>query len=332
MVIPTLRVSDYNNYNLMIENFKTHNIKILRVNMVRYPLKRYCQDIKYIKSLNNSISLMCDIPLPGTKYRLSIESGVELQIEKGEIVTFSVENFIDADKLQTKIINVNVPSFRNVCSGDTIIIGDGELSLRVEDNINNNLITAIADNDSIIRGKRAFIIPNKLTFELYTEKKLEEYINALQIIRPQFVVLSFAENIEILLSIERALKNALGANIGIIPKIETPLGISNLEIISKKYSSIMLGRGDLALFGGPNKFALYQESLLEFMQKSSKVNVIAATDILTSLYTQHIPSRADLTDLYYLQKMGIHDVVSSAGISINGELFNRFCRYAENCI
>ena len=58
-------------------------------------------------------------------------------------------------------------------------------------------------------------------------------------------------------------------------------------------------------------------------------NVIAATDILVSLYDHTIPVRSDLSDLYYLHELGIRDVVASAGLSMLPEWFERFCDYAE---
>ena len=63
-------------------------------------------------------------------------------------------------------------------------------------------------------------------------------------------------------------------------------------------------------------------------QKRYPKNAIVATDILTSLYEKKIPSRGEMTDLYYLEKEGVRDVVVSAGIAVQPEIFSRFCELA----
>ena len=84
----------------------------------------------------------------------------------------------------------------------------------------------------------------------------------------------------------------------------------------------------MALFSNPVEFGKNQKRVITAAQEKG-ANVIAATDILVSLYDHMIPVRSDLSDLYYLHELGIRDVVASAGISMLPEWFERFCRYAE---
>jgi len=85
----------------------------------------------------------------------------------------------------------------------------------------------------------------------------------------------------------------------------------------------------LALFSDSLYFGETQERVINTAQRCN-TNVIVATDILTSLYQSRIPARGELTDIYYLKSKKIRDVVSSAGISMQGELFDLFCQYAKS--
>lgn len=326
MIIPTLRITERKKYDEMIASYIKNDIRVIRVNMSRHSLSRYCDDIEYINSISgNRFSIMCDVPLPGRKYRIGLRNEEELYIEKGQQILFCVES--DIGRSIEGAIPVNVTSFTNVSRGEKIIIGDGELLLTVLQKLSQNQILAIASNSAVIRGQRSFVIPTSLTYEVFSRNTLDEYIAAFKQIRPSMVVLSFSENIDDIKCIESEIQKHI-EKVEIIPKIETPLGVENLERFAGSYHTFMLGRGDLGLFSGATQFAEQQEIILQRAKKMHN-KIIAATDILTTLYASNIPSRSDLTDVYYLKKMGARDVVASAGISMVPELFTQFCHYAS---
>ncbi|HJA94328.1 MAG TPA: hypothetical protein H9717_14655 [Candidatus Eisenbergiella merdipullorum] len=157
---------------------------------------------------------------------------------------------------------------------------------------------------------------------------LENYLQYLREIKPRKVVLSFAEDIGTLNEISGCIKNLL-PHVEIIPKIETQTGVDNCKNIMESFKTIMLGRGDLALFSEISSFGYNQNYVLDMGEKNN-ANVIVATDILTSLYENMIPARGDLTDIYYLKGKKVKDIVVSAGISIQPELFGRFCNLVED--
>lgn len=322
MIIPTLRVfDDLKDYDCIVKKFLDKNIRLLRVNMSRYSPEKYKDDIKYIRELSSGkIEIMADIPIPGQKYRLYTNE--DRTIKKGQEITFV--------PLGNHIVNsivVNIKKFECKEKVGKILLGDGELSFTTK-SISKDKIVAVADNSGILRGKRAFIFLDSIPFEMYEEEKLERYLKALKEINPTKIVLSFSETTEILNLLEEKIKQVLPETM-IIPKIETQIGINNLDKITDCYNEIMLGRGDLALFSDINKFGENQEYVLN-TSKRKGVNVIVATDILTSLYENIVPSRGELTDIYYLKNKKVEDIVVSAGISMSEELFNRFHLLTRN--
>ncbi len=163
-------------------------------------------------------------------------------------------------------------------------------------------------------------------YALYEEAVLEEYLKALEQISPCQVVLSFSEDLQILSVLKEKIEERI-PGVRVVPKLETQKGIDACEDMFQIFPEVMLGRGDLGLYSELTEFGRNQEKVLGLARRYSK-NVIVATDILTSLYEKKIPSRGELTDLYYLEKEGVRDVVVSAGIAVQPEIFSRFCELA----
>mgnify|MGYP005799260123 FL=1 len=326
MIIPTLRVcEDPREYDPVIELYLKLGVTVLRVNMARHSMEKYCSDVEYIRRVSGDrFQYMADIPLPGNKYRLALAPERELSIGKGQHVVFSAGRTADPDA-----IPVQIGSFAGTHPGDRILIGDGELSFTVE-TVSEKQIAASADNRGIIRGQRSFAVPGSLSYQLYSAAQMERTLAAFQRMKPAKAVLSFSENVTVLDAVAQEFRRILPA-IEIVPKIETQLGVDRCAEICAQYREIMLGRGDLALFSDPLRFGENQERVLD-TARDKGTNPIAATDILASLYNGRIPSRGDLTDLYYLRCRGVKDIVASAGISINPELFEAFCAYARDFI
>lgn len=316
MIIPTLRVSDNTkDYDRVIKGFADKDIRMLRINMSRYSPEKYEEDVEYIRGISSGkIEIMADIPIPGQKYRLYTNEN--RTIEKGQEVIF-----VPLGNPVENAIVVDIKKFIDKEEVSKILLGDGELSFTTKF-ISENKIVAVADNTGIIRGKRAFVFLNNIPFSIYEDTELERYLKALKKINPLKIVLSFSEKKEILIPLEKKIKQCL-PKVKIVPKIETQTGVNNLDEITDYYDEIMLGRGDLALYSDIKDFGQNQEYVLNIANKKG-INVIVATDILTSLYDSIIPSRGDLTDIYYLKNKNVKDIVASAGISVNEEAFNRF--------
>ncbi len=320
MIIPTLRVAEREVYEEMLPAWKQHGVKCMRVNMTRYGMERYVEDVRYIREqMGEDFGVMADLPIPGSKYRLLFEGIME--VEKGERLVFIPEKAEE----RADAIRVEIPEFSENAEKTRIIIGDGELSLQPEE-ITRFQITAIAENDAVIRGRKSFALLGVFPYALYEEEVLEEYLKALEQISPCQVVLSFSEDLQILSVLKEKIEERI-PGVRVVPKLETQKGIDACEDMFQIFPEVMLGRGDLGLYSELTEFGRNQEKVLGLARRYSK-NAIVATDILTSLYEKKIPSRGELTDLYYLEKEGVRDVVVSAGIAVQPEIFSRFCELA----
>ena len=56
----------------------------MRVNMTRYGMERYVEDVRYIREqMGEGFGVMADLPIPGRKYRLLFEGIMEVKRERG---------------------------------------------------------------------------------------------------------------------------------------------------------------------------------------------------------------------------------------------------------
>lgn len=104
MIIPTLRITSPENYGEMIALYQQKGIKMLRVNMTRYSMDRYCHDLSVIRELaGKDLEIMADIPLPGRKYRLNTEK--EIEVQKGKRLLFCRKNILPQTELKSGLMN-----------------------------------------------------------------------------------------------------------------------------------------------------------------------------------------------------------------------------------
>ena len=189
MIIPTFRIGDRSAYAAMARCYEEQGIGMLRVNMVRESMEVYCEEIACFRSMMKTpLEIMADIPLPGRKYRLGLPNGAEYSIQNGQRVCFTAgcENPEEEPEQEAVVIPVQAEFFpcsaktgdipqntqetipqtsqgntlkntqetiqgKGIDRGDRIIIGDGELSLTVEE-ASRQKIWAVAGQSAVIRG------------------------------------------------------------------------------------------------------------------------------------------------------------------------------------
>jgi pyruvate kinase len=110
-----------------------------------------------------------------------------------------------------------------------------------------------------------------------------------------FVALSFVrrgEDIEAL----RKLLDQLGSKARIIAKIEDQTGLRNLETIVRASDAVMIARGDLGIEIDYHVLPLVQAHIVEMCLAEGKP-VIVATQLLESMISAPIPTRAEVSDI-----------------------------------
>jgi pyruvate kinase len=113
----------------------------------------------------------------------------------------------------------------------------------------------------------------------------------------------------------RQLCNVAGADFrhkpGLIAKIERAEAIPNLESILQASDGIMVARGDLAVEVGNAAVPALQKKMIRMARQCDKL-VITATQMMESMITNPVPTRAEVSDVANAVLDGTDAVMTSA--------------------
>jgi pyruvate kinase len=134
----------------------------------------------------------------------------------------------------------------------------------------------------------------KLTTPSVTEQDFENLQFALKH-RVDFIALSFVRESEDITHLRSWLKEK-GFNKPIIAKIEKPEAIRNFESILKEADGIMVARGDLGVESTPQLVPVFQKRIINRCNAAGKL-VITATQMIESMISNPVPTRAEASDI-----------------------------------
>ena len=109
----------------------------------------------------------------------------------------------------------------------------------------------------------------------------------------------------------RTLVKKAGGNSSIIAKIERAEAIENLEAIIEASDAIMVARGDLGVEVGDAAVPGLQKRMIRMARAQNKL-VITATQMMESMITSPIPTRAEVSDVANAVLDGTDAVMLSA--------------------
>ncbi|MGI9422305.1 MAG: pyruvate kinase [Hyphomicrobiaceae bacterium] len=101
----------------------------------------------------------------------------------------------------------------------------------------------------------------------------------------------------------------------IISKIECLNGLSNLEAIARKSDAILIDRGDLSREVPIEQIPTVQKSIIERTKTCGK-RVYVATNLLESMTTSPMPTRAEVNDIYSTLNDGANGLVLAGETAI----------------
>lgn len=305
------RINDQQHF---IDRFKLlldMGIHTFRINIAKWNKEMYkilTEDVKCVRNLfgKEGIKILLDVPLPGEKSRILTYKMSDIDLKKGDKLKLYPRNYeknIDKNEIRISVSDIN----KKLNINDEIIYGDGEGKLKVDEIVNAEYVVLTAMNNFKIEHSKALSFRNSVEYSNSCEQDIIDLINN---IKPDILALSFVEKKE---HIEFIRNMITGFDYEIMSKIETQNGVDNFSEILDYTDSIMVGRGDLGLNIKLKNFADIQNSLVaSSVAKNKKIYI--ATDVLNSMCKNKYPSRADLMDLYCIEKSKADGVVLTYGL------------------
>lgn len=211
----------------------------------------------------------------------------------------------DADERVTSpaVIGCTIPEILgDVNEGDPVWFDDGKIGGVVEEKTGDGLrilITHTSSETAKLGSDKGINLPgSKLDLPAITP----EDVSILEFVveHADIVGMSFANTPEDVKSLLAHIKRIGKGEPGIVLKIETRRGFSNLpamllEAMKSPSCGVMIARGDLAVETGFERLAEVQEEIL-WLCEAAHVPAIWATQVLESLAKQGSATRAEITD------------------------------------
>ena len=231
------------------------------------------------------------IDLAGPKIRLGQLAGEPILLENGQSVAFVRGT---KSEVANELTSIYPTLIDEVDEGDAIVLGDGMARLKVTSKTAERLECEVVDGGNI-RSRQGINLPGtNLSVPALGKKDIDNAVWAAGK-DIDFVSLSFVRNADEISQLKSILSEH-GSEALTIAKIEKAEALENLEDIVATSGAIMVARGDLGVEIEIEKTPLAQKRIIKTCQRHQKP-VIVATQMLESMHTSKLPTRAEVSDV-----------------------------------
>jgi pyruvate kinase len=187
---------------------------------------------------------------------------------------------------------------RDVRPGDTLLLNDGLIKLKVEAVRGEEVHTTVVLGGALSNNKGINKAGGGLTAPALTGKDMEDIKTAMSF-QCEYLAVSFPKSATDM-EMARQLANVAGEpwrhKPQLIAKIERTEAIPALEAILKASDGIMVARGDLAVEVGNAAVPALQKRMIKLAREMDRV-VITATQMMESMIVNPVPTRAEVSDV-----------------------------------
>lgn len=192
--------------------------------------------------------------------------------------------------------SVNHPEALDSLSvGDTILLENAKMRLEVT-SVEEDGVTCKIIAGGHLGNRKSMSVPGvSLDIPYVSEVDKEDLIYACEH-GGEFVALSFVNKKEDVLEVKEILKEHNREDFQIICKIESALGIQNLEDILSVSDGVMVARGDLGTEIPSELVPIEQKKMVKACRRLNKICIVA-TEMLETMMQNTRPKRAETSDI-----------------------------------
>jgi pyruvate kinase len=271
-------------------------VNVFRLNFSHGTHEDHLQRLKTIREISKELDLNLSIlqDLQGPKIRTQLVENNGVVLEAGKQLIFAMdENLLGTSE---KVGTTYTSMYLDVNVGERILMDDGNLEVKVIsiDPIKKEVVTEVIYG-GILKSKKGINLPGtKVSLPCLTPKDEADLYFGLDH-GVDWIALSFVRKAADIWDIKDKIK-AYGKNTRVIAKIEKPEAIDNLDEIIEATDAIMVARGDLGVEMDGAVVPYLQKVMVEKCTAAGKP-VIVATQMLESMITNPVPTRAETSDV-----------------------------------
>ena len=274
----------------VIANLFAAGADVFRINMSHTSHERMRELVAAIRAVETEhgrpIGILVD--LQGPKLRVGSFANGPATLIKGE--TF----VLDGDSRPGDAARVHLPHpeiFAAVEPGHTLLLDDGKIRLVATEVEGERIVTRVEVGGKLSDRKGVSLPDTVIPFSALVEKDRSDLEAALDA-GIDWVALSFIQRPE---DIAEAKKITRG-RAAVMAKIEKPQAVHRLGEIIEIADSLMVARGDLGVEMPLEKVPGVQKHMTRTARRSGKP-VVVATQMLESMISSPVPTRAEVSDV-----------------------------------
>lgn len=271
-------------------------VNVFRLNFSHGTHEDHLQRLLTIREISKELDLNLSIlqDLQGPKIRTQLVENNGVVLEAGKQLIFAMdENLLGTSE---KVGTTYTSMYLDVNVGERILMDDGNLKVKVIsiDPVKKEVVTEVIYG-GILKSKKGINLPGtKVSLPCLTPKDEADLYFGLDH-GVDWIALSFVRKAADIWDIKDKIK-AYGKNTRVIAKIEKPEAIDNLDEIIEATDAIMVARGDLGVEMDGAVVPYLQQLMVEKCTAAGKP-VIVATQMLESMITNPVPTRAETSDV-----------------------------------
>ena len=289
----------------MIEKLFVAGVDVFRINMSHTShvmLKELHGHIRAVeKKRNRPIGILAD--LQGPKIRIGTFANKEVKIVAGNSFAFDTNN---APGDETRVYLPHPEIFAGAKIGDNLLLNDGRLRVVITKVSATRLDTTVVYGGVLSDRKGVNLPDTLLPIPALTEKDRAD-LEAAASLGVDWIALSFVQRAEDVAEAHTLVKGRAG----VMAKIEKPSALPVLDDILKIADGIMVARGDLGVELPLETVPARQKHITRSARRYGKP-VVVATQMLESMITEPVPTRAEVSDVATAVYEGADAVMLSA--------------------
>jgi len=283
----------------MLEKLILAGMNVARFNFSHGTHEAHAERIARIRKVSEKLGVHIGIlqDLQGPKIRVG-ELPEPIQLSEGEVVTLYVTGNTPPAGGDKKIPVDFRQLFDSVRTSDRLLLDDGRLTLEVVSVKERNALSAKVLVGGLLSSHKGINLPGvRLRIAGFTEKDEADLAFGISH-NVDAVAVSFVQTADDVKRVRYAMERFSNGKRPpfLIAKLEKPEALGNLDAILEVVDGVMVARGDLGVELPPERVPVQQKHIIRTANLRAKL-VITATQMLESMITNPLPTRAEASDV-----------------------------------
>jgi len=259
--------------------------------------------------LGRFVAILGDLQGPKIRIARFVDSKIHLNV--GD--TFALDAGLEKASGNQQAVGIDYENLAQDCQpDDLLLLDDGRVQLKVISIIGSRLECVVTVGGPLSNNKGINRLGGGLSAGALTDKDRADIVTA-ALIDVDYLAVSFPRNGDDIREARRLFQEA-GGVAGLIAKIEraeTVSCVENIDEIIDASDGVMVARGDLGVEIGDAELIGIQKLIIDRARTLNKT-VITATQMMETMITQPMPTRAEVFDVANAVLDGTDAVMLSA--------------------